>query len=306
MLEKRQPAVAGAFYENDPEELKRSIEALFLGPMGPGRLPKRPGRAAQGHTPRSRSVAALVCPHAGYRFSGYAAAWAYLHLAEDGLPNTAVIIGPNHRGVGAPAALAARGTWLTPLGEVAVDEQVASLLLEGSNYLAADDSAHLLEHSLEVQIPFLQYISGGADVKIAPIAISALTSDGARSLTRDLGRAIASALSERNGVVIASTDFTHYEPRFVAEKQDRLAVEAIQSMDPCRLLDVVERNGITMCGAVPTAVAMAAAAELGAEHAELLSYYTSGDILGDPSQVVGYASLKIVRRTADMQDREGA
>jgi len=287
----REPAVAGTFYDGSATALRRSIEALFLGRPDLG--VRRAERAARREWP-GRSIVALVAPHAGYRFSGYAAAAAFLELAEDGIPDVAVIIGPNHHGLGAPAAAGVDGLWRTPLGDVEVDAEVARAIVSGSRYLEADDAAHRMEHSVEVQLPFLQRIGDG-NTKIVPIVISGLSRWDSRLLVQDLGHAIASALAGKNAVVIASTDFTHYEPQASAEAKDKLAIAAIQELDPEKLLRTVESNNITICGAVPTAITIAAAKELGATAAELISYYTSGDILGKPTQVVGYASLKIMR-----------
>lgn len=283
----RKPAVAGMFYEDDVEELKAGIEALFLGPLGPGRLPVAAPFV-------SRDIVGLVSPHAGYQYSGYAAASAYVEVAEDGLPDSVVIIGPNHRGTGEPVAVVSRGAWSTPLGEVSIDEEIADSLLSGSDYLAIDPLAHQLEHSIEVQIPFLQFISASAP-KIVPITISALTRDSTARLVTDLGDTIAAALSGKNAIVISSTDLTHYESQQAAKEKDQLVIRAVEELDAEKLLSYVEQYNITMCGAVPTAITIAAAKGLGATRAELLTYYTSGDILGDHSQVVGYASLKMVR-----------
>ena len=282
----RQPAVAGTFYEADAEGLREAIDDCFLGPFGPGSRPEPASTV-------TRNIVGLVCPHAGYRFSGCAAAAAYFELARDGLPETAVLIGPNHRGIGSPAAIMSSGTWRTPLGNVEIDSETARAILRGSDLLQEDETAHLPEHSLEVQLPFLQYLGGGT--KIVPILLSILAWENAGSYTENLGRAISEALQGKNAVVIASTDLTHYEPKEFAERQDRMAIEAIEALRYRSLLDVVARRGISMCGAVPTAVAIVACSGLGARKASLLTYYTSGDIVGDTSQVVGYGALKIVR-----------
>jgi MEMO1 family protein len=283
----REPAVAGMFYDADPAELSGSIDALYLGRFGPGRLPVPAPRAIH-------SILGLVVPHAGFRFSGYAAASAYLALAEDGVPQTAVLIGPNHRGIGSTAAIVTDGTWRTPLGDVAIDTDLAEAVLAASSFLRSDASAHRQEHSLEVHLPFIQRISENR-MKIVPITVSALHPDDARRAASDLGTALASAVRGRDAVLVASTDLSHYEPKHFAQEQDRLAIDRIERLDAAGLLDTVDRHEISMCGAVPTAAVVESARALGADRGELLSYYTSGDILGDPSQVVGYASLKLVR-----------
>lgn len=283
----RTPARAGEFYDAEPEELRETVEACFLGPFGPGRLPS-PAPF------RTGDVAALVCPHAGLRFSGYAAAMAYSELAEDGLPDTVVLIGPNHFGVGSPAAVMTEGLWETPLGALEIDKELAEKVVEESRYLRDDVAAHKMEHSLEVQLPFLQYLAG-SKVKIVPIVIAHLTWEDARLLVEDLGDALGKALTDTESVIVASTDFTHYEPKSSAEKKDSSAIDQIRKLDWSGLLDVVQSQDISMCGAVPTATAIRASKALGAKQAELLTYYTSGDIIGDTSQVVGYGSLKITR-----------
>lgn len=282
----RKPAVAGMFYDESPEDLRETLDACFLGPYGPGRLPA-PAPII------TRNIVGLICPHAGYRFSGYAAASAFLELADDGIPDVAVLIGPNHRGIGAPAAIMSEGSWLTPLGEVEIDSDAARAIMNSTDLVAEDNRAHQSEHSLEVQVPFLQYLGG--KTKIVPIIMSIIVWEDIPLYTEELSRAIAVALDGRNAVVIASTDLTHYQPKAEAERNDRAAIAAIESLDYTGLIDVVARMDISMCGLVPTATALATHLALGAKRADLLSYYTSGDIIGDTSQVVGYGALKVVK-----------
>lgn len=282
----RKPAVAGMFYDADPEELRETLDACFLGPYGPGKLPM----AAPLIT---RDIVGLVSPHAGYRFSGFAAAYDYYALAEDGIPDTAIIIGPNHRGGGSPAAIQSEGVWQTPLGDVQIDSETARAVMSSSQLLQDDALPHVLEHSIEVQVPFLQYLS--PSIKIVPILLSVLSWEDAVLFAEDIGHAVAKGVGDKNIVVIASTDFTHYEAKSIAEVQDSNAIAAIERLDHRGLLDVVEQKGISMCGVLPTAAAIVASSDLGAKRGELLSYYTSGDILGETSQVVGYGALKIVR-----------
>lgn len=287
-MEKRRPAVAGMFYSDDSDALREEIEQSFLGLLGPGRLPEPEEQ-------RLGNVVGIVSPHAGYMYSGYAAAEAFLALAEDGIPDVAVIIGPNHRGYGVPAAIMEQGMWETPLGDLRIDEEVTACLLDSRPYLRADATAHRLEHSIEVQAPFLQFISANR-TRIVPITVAVAPTPEAKAFTASLGEAIAVAVEGLNAVVIASTDMTHYRSKSIAEREDKAAIEAVLALDTEKLLDVVYERGISMCGAVPTAVALEACKRLGASKAELLRYYTSGDVTGDTGQVVGYAALKIVRR----------
>jgi AmmeMemoRadiSam system protein B len=282
----REPAVAGTFYDDDPSELRETIDACYLGPFGPGKLPMPAPMI-------TRNIIGLICPHAGLRFSGYAAAWSYYELAEDGIPDTAVILGPNHRGLGAPAAIMTRGEWATPLGNVQIDSETATAILSSSGLVAEDPIAHQKEHSIEVQLPFLQTL--GKPISIVPIIVSLLAWEDAPLYAEELGRSIAQAISGKNAVVIASTDFTHYEPKSSAEAQDRHAIEAIAKLDAQALVETVIEREITMCGVVPAAAAVVAAKKLGATSGEKLTYYTSGDILGDESPVVGYGALMLTK-----------
>lgn len=281
----RSPAVAGMFYEGDRNGLIGSIERCFTGTHGPRRLP-------QVRDERLGKVAGLVCPHAGYVYSGSAAAFAYDALAADGLPDVAVILGPNHHGLGAPVAVGSDAEWLTPLGTTLVDTAAAEAIIEHSECAKADDCAHLREHSIEVQIPFLQYL-GGDKVRIVPIALSYLRDSDAQLVAADLGAAIAKALDGRSAVVIASTDLTHYEQQAIAQERDALVMDRIIALDPAGLLSVVRERSISMCGPVGTAVMLEACKALGAQSARELTYYTSGDIAGDMSQVVGYGAAVV-------------
>jgi AmmeMemoRadiSam system protein B len=291
MSRTRHPAVAGQFYEGRPEELTASIRECFLHELGPGSLPQL---AAEG----PGAVSAVVSPHAGYIYSGPAAAHGFAALAADGIPDTVVILGPSHRLVERRAAVSTAEAWLTPLGKVPVDVSLCAKLAEGSPLLQADEDAHRFEHSLEVQVPFLQFVYGERVPKICPICVRSHPFGAVEELVQDaeqVGRTIAGAVADRRAVVIASTDFSHQIPHNVAERQDRLALDAILALDPERLLRTVSDHDISMCGPVPVAIALHCCLIRGAHQAELLRYYTSGDIIGDRSAVVGYASVLIRR-----------
>lgn len=283
----RTATVSGTFYSSEKASLRAHIEDCFLGPLGPGRLPEvRPERIGK--------VLGLVSPHAGFMYSGSAAAFAYTALAEDGIPDIAVMIGPNHSGLGETVAISAENEWLTPLGALEVDRETADAILRKSTFAKSDDMAHLREHSLEVQLPFLQYVAGN-NIKIVPITIAHLSARDAQTLSTDLGSAISDAISGKNAVIIASTDFTHYEPRQSAAEKDSLVMDHILHMDPAGMISTVYQQSITMCGVVGTAVMLQACKNLGASGARKLTYYTSGDVIGDPSQVVGYGALSVER-----------
>lgn len=292
----RAPAVAGSFYESTPAELASSLRECFLHPLGPGSLPQAPSDGPG-------RISALVSPHAGYVYSGPAAANGFLALAEDGVPETIILLGPSHRTIERRAALSTADAWRTPLGEVKLDADLAETLLQ-NDLLVADESAHRAEHSLEVQVPFLQFIFGERMPTICPICVRAHPRRYREQVIADalaLGGALAAAVGTRRAVVIASTDFSHQMPQRSAQRMDQLALDRILALDPAGLIEVVEREDISMCGPVPTAIAIAYCQSRGEHEAELLRHYTSGDIIGEMLAVVGYASV-VIRRTSAAQE----
>ncbi len=279
MVKIRRPSQAGAFYEGNAESLKMQIENCFLHEFGPGKILEV---AKVG----PRKVIGLVCPHAGYMFSGPVAAHSYHKLASDGKPDVVAIFGPNHMGYGSALAVMNDGFWRTPLGDVEVDGETANRIVHESRIVDVDDSAHRFEHSIEVQLPFLQYLYG-SEFKIVPICF--LIQD--LSSAREVGQAVAKVLAEKNAVIIASSDMTHYEPQESAAKKDRLALESVEAMDEAKFYSTVEAHHISACGYGPITALITAAKILGAKEAKLLCYKTSGDIIGDYSSVVGYAAV---------------
>jgi len=275
----RYPSQAGTFYAGSSEALKRQIENCFTHRFGPGTIPKV---AKNG----PRKILGLVCPHAGYMYSGPVAANSYYQLALDGRVDVFVILGPNHYGVGSGLAIMDSGIWRTPLGDVEVDAELAKKIVHESGLIDIDESAHRYEHSIEVQIPFLQYLYGSS-FKIVPICF--LMQDLESS--KEVGNALAKVLAGRNAVIIASTDMTHYEPQSRAEEKDKRAINAILKMDEELLYATLESYNISACGYGPVIALIVAAKKLGAKDVKLLSYRTSGDITGDKSSVVGYASI---------------
>jgi AmmeMemoRadiSam system protein B len=279
MVKVRRPCQAGAFYEGTAESLKIQIEECFLHKIGPGRTPKV---AEKGQ----RRIVGLICPHAGYMFSGPIAAHAYYELALDGKPDTIVLFGPNHSGQGSALAAMNEGVWRTPLGDVEVDSVTANEIISESGIVDVDDSAHSHEHSIEVQLPFLQYLYG-SEIKIVPICFLMQDLPSAR----ELGQAVGRVLASRNAVIVASSDMTHYESQQYAEKKDKAALGAVEEMDEAKFYSTVEEQNITACGYGPIAALIAASKALGAKEAKLLCYKTSGDIVGGYSSVVGYAAV---------------
>jgi AmmeMemoRadiSam system protein B len=264
----RQPAVAGQFYTGNPEELRRNLEIL---------IPVREKR---------NKVTGIIAPHAGYIYSGAVAGKVY-GLIE--MPGTVLVLGPNHRGAGAAAGLYPDGEWLTPLGAVPVNSHLNTLLLQNIPFLQSDTLSHQFEHSLEVQLPFIRFLR--RDVSIAALCLGS----GDFAAIEVLGIGIAAAIRAYGDevLIVASSDMTHYESAAEAKRKDDMALERILAFDPEGLLSTCRSEHITMCGVVPSAVMMVAARELGATHAELISYGTSGDVTGDNRKVVGYASVTI-------------
>lgn len=266
----RRPAVAGRFYPARPETLTRQLDE-YLAPQA---------RASE----RNEGALGCVVPHAGYMYSGHVAGAVYRQLPAR---SSYLIFCPNHTGRGAPLAMMSSGDWLTPLGPVAVDSTLAQALRHSCHLLMEDADAHEDEHSLEVQLPFLQRAVGS--FSFVPIAIAV----GSYSTLETLGHGIAQALKrlERPVMMVASSDMNHYEPDSITRLKDRKAIDKILALDPAGLYDVLRREDISMCGYGPTIAMLTAAKDLGAERAELVKYATSADTSGDRSAVVGYAGI---------------
>ena len=233
-----------------------------------------------------RNIVGLICPHAGYMYSGPVAAHSYYALALDGKPEVVVLFGPNHTGYGSGLAIMNEGVWRTPLGDVEVDGELADEIVKESQIVDVDDSAHRFEHSIEVQLPFLQYLYG-SNFKIVPICF--LMQD--LSSASEVGKATAKILADRNAVIIASSDMTHYEPHDEAVRKDSLFLKAVESMDETELYSIIETYRVSACGYGPITALITAARDLGVKEVKVLQYKTSGDVIRDYSSVVGYASV---------------
>lgn len=279
----RRPQVAGTFYATPKQVLQEQIEKCFLHSLGPGKLPSA-------NPEGEKKIIGLVSPHAGYIYSGPVAAHGFYRLAQEASPELVVAVGPNHTGLGAPVAVDTNDSWETPLGLVKVNSEVANTIVNQSDTATSDRLAHQSEHSLEVQLPFIQYLYQD---KFSFVPICMLDQRLATSL--ELGKAIAQAVGGKEAIIIASTDFTHYETQEQAKNKDKQAIDAILSLEPEKLAAVVEHLAISMCGAGPVIAMLAAAKRLGAIQAELLSYHTSGDITGDYLAVVGYGSVEVIK-----------
>jgi hypothetical protein len=286
----RYPAVAGAFYEGTRERLLRQIESCYTARLGPGKLPERKAGP--------KRLVGLICPHAGYMYSGPVAAFSYAALAEDGLRSCYVVLGPNHTGQGAPLAVT-RHDWETPLGTVAIDADLWKALSKPP--LEEDVIAHRHEHSIEVQLPFLQHLKD--DIRFVPICMGFQEYD----VAAEVGELVASAAKDRDALVIASSDFTHVGPQYYqmptkgrtapafAKDQDALAIDRILALDPKGFTNRVAERGISMCGYGPVAAMLTAAKRLGATEAKLLRYGTSSDVSGDEDMAVGYGAIAVYR-----------
>jgi len=264
----RPPAVAGRFYPADPADLKRQISELT---------------SIAAESPPRTAVACMV-PHAGYRYSGRVAGAVYACLK---LPRRFVLVGPRHFPNGKAQAILSDGLWQTPLGLAEIDEQLAGEIKSACPFLCEDEEAHQREHALEVQLPFLQHLAN--EFRFVPVALGPSDYD----LLEALGRAIAGAVLRQPEpvLIIASSDMNHYESDEITRRKDAQALEAVLALDSRGLFDVVRREGITMCGYGAAVSVLTAARLLGAKRAELERYATSGDVNGDPDEVVGYAGV---------------
>lgn len=266
---RRKPAVEGYFYPRRGEDLKKMIEGMV-----------EPAR-------KKEKAIAVVSPHAGFEYSGPVAGAVFSSVM---LPDRFIILGPSHRGIQSRIAIMKKGVWETPMGDIQVESPLAELIINHSPLVIEDEKAHLSEHSLEVQIPFIQYFK--EDFSIVPICISYYVSF---EELEELGKAISKSIEEfkEEVMIVASTDMSHYVDHKVAKEKDFLAIDKILELDARGLYDTVRAEDISMCGFQPTTSALVASKELGAEKATLIKYQTSGDTTGNYHEVVGYAGIRI-------------
>ncbi|MFZ1023688.1 MAG: AmmeMemoRadiSam system protein B [Thermoplasmata archaeon] len=274
----RSPAVAGQFYESDGQRLARQIESCFMDPRGPGHLPPH-------HRSKPRQLRAAIVPHAGYRYSGPIAAHVYAAIAAEEPPTTVLILGVDHHG-GAVRAATSNVDWLTPLGPVEIDNDVVGQLAKPP--IVIDEETQALEHSIEVQLPFLQYVLPH------PRFVPLMVRYGSYDSLHEIAVAVRSVVASRPDIlVLASTDFSHYVPASEADRLDHLAISEILRSDPKGLYSVVARHDISMCGIAPTTVLLDAL-----QHESLtptlLRWGHSGEDTPMP-EVVGYAAITLTR-----------
>ena len=269
----RPPAVAGQFYPATASEVDGALDALIH------------------PAPTRRRAIAVVCPHAGWMYSGHTAGLVYSHVE---IPDRVILVGPNHHGVGSRYAVYSSGAWHTPVGDVPVAEPLASDLLDNCDLLAEDRRAHTQEHSLEVQLPML--LRANPNVHIVPVLIGGnWPESGGRGELREIGAAIAQTVRSygKPVLLLASTDLNHYEDQETSKTKDKLVLDAVVNLDHEALMDRVIDVEVSMCGVASTYVVLYAAKKLGAKRAELLDYRTSGDVSGDFTSVVGYGAVII-------------
>lgn len=264
----RKPSVAGQFYSSSPSGLSREVEKYVL----------------QGIS--IRPAIGMVSPHAGLMYSGSVAGALYSRIE---FPGTFIVIGPNHTGMGKPVSIMRAGEWEIPTGSVKVDSFAADRIMGSSSFIEEDISAHAMEHSLEVQIPFILHFS--TEARIVPITMMTVSQD----VCRNIGEAIAGAVenSDYPVTIIASSDMSHFESDTRTREKDKRAIDRILDLDPEGLYRTVTHEGISMCGFIPATTMLFAAQRLGAEKAVLVKYMTSGEINGDFDRVVGYAGILV-------------
>ena len=293
MLEKiRKPAVSGQFYEGERNRLTDGIKECFLEERGVKSLPE----IKQGN----KNVKGVVVPHAGYVYSGAIASHSYHFIANNGFADTFIVLGPNHMGMGSGVSIMAEGAWETPLGKVPINEKIAKQICTG--IVDNDETAHMHEHSIEVQLPFLQFCAKDKSFDFVPISMAMQDFE----TSTEVGKIIADAVknAKQNIVIVASSDFSHAGFNYAsmpppgmrvdefAEKQDMIAINEILDFNAKGLIDTVYKNNITMCGYGPVAAMLTATKILGSKNVELLKYGTSYEV-HPGSSCVGYGALVI-------------
>jgi len=284
----RKPIVAGQFYPDDFDQLNNQIEEAFNSKFGPGALPIKK---------RNKEIIGIIAPHAGYMYSGPGAAWSYKEIAESKLADLYIMLGLSHSGFGTCLSME---DWETPFGVIQTDKEFAKKLIEKG--IKQDEAAHQQEHSIEVQLPFLQFANKAylKQLKIMPI----ITSPDKNY--EQIAKIIVETIKELKikACIITSSDFTHFGFNYAyfpfkdnikenMYKLDKDAIEHIKELNAYKFLDYTEQTGATICGKYPIAVMLEASKLLGAKKAKLLHYYTSGDIVGDYGSAVGYAAIVV-------------
>ncbi len=264
----RKPAVAGQFYPGGSQSLKDEVNRYLKSDIKPGK------------------ALGAVAPHAGYIYSGGVAGKVFASVE---VPKRCIVLCPNHTGMGAQAAVWPKGTWHIPTGDIPVDEKLASSLLKSCSELTDDTTAHIAEHSLEVELPFM--LARQPELTIVPIAISRVNLNACQKI----GEAIADTVKACGDevLIVASTDMNHYESQNRTVAKDQKAIDKVLALDAKGLVETCAEERISMCGVLPTAITIIACKKLGAREAHLIQHATSGDVSGDMDAVVGYAGFVI-------------
>lgn len=263
----RKAVVAGRFYPGDADELKSTVQTLTT----PSSAPEK--------------ATAVISPHAGYIYSGELAGKT---LRSVTIPDTVLLLGPNHTGEGHSAALSTND-WQIPTGTLPNNSALSEILLKNSQFIIEDEVAHQHEHSLEVQLPFLKHLN--PNVSIVPITISAIPFEVCQALATELSDSIKQFGQEV--LILASNDMSHFRTREVGSQLDKMALDHVLNFEPQKLYQTVRSNNISMCGVIPVTITLLTASLLGAKKCELTGYCDSGDVSGDTNSVVGYAGVKI-------------
>jgi len=266
----RSPAVAGRFYDGSASGLRKQVEQYIA--------------SDQPHV----DAVGIMVPHAGLIYSGSVAGQVYSSIS---MPKTFIMLGPNHTGLGSAVSLMDEGTWEVPTGSLAIDRRLATRILQSTALASRDAQAHVYEHSLEVQIPFIAHFS--QDVSIVPIAVMRASYNDCRELAEGIAKAVQGV--DYPVTILASSDMSHYVSDKIARQQDGKAIERILALDPRGLYDTVMHERISMCGVLPATIMLIAAQLLRAKNARLVKYITSGDVSGDYDSVVGYAGITITK-----------
>jgi AmmeMemoRadiSam system protein B len=281
---RRKPSVSGIFYSSNKEQLVDELKGCFTNKIfGPGRLPP---------SDQVRKIYGMVSPHAGYLYSGSVAANGYYSVSSSKF-NNVILVGPNHYGLGSSVATTMNGIWESPIGDVMVNPQVAKDIASRATSMDFDEFAHSRDHCLEVQIPFLLFVT--EKFRIVPIILT----NQDEYLALELGSAISDTVNEciskgDEFMLIASSDFTHYESNSEAHRKDSQLIKSILSLDITAFYYTLRQYNVSACGYGAIATVMVAAKNLGATRGELIRYATSGDVTGDKSSVVGYSSILFV------------
>jgi AmmeMemoRadiSam system protein B len=267
---KRKPAVAGYFYPSNPKELLQELEEYM-----PSQTKKK--------------VYGAICPHAGYVYSGNVAGAVYSKIKP---VEVFILIGPNHTGYGSEVSVMTEGEWEIPLGTMKIHQELAKAITEKVAFASDDIKAHLYEHSLEVQLPFIYKLNSNA--KIVPITLKTLSLADCMKLGQGIADAVKELNLSDNVVIISSTDMSHYLPDDIARKTDAFAIEKIKSFDPEGLYNTVLEHGISMCGFIPTVTMLYATNLLGARQVQVIKYTTSAEMSRDYNKVVGYLGAIVI------------